>query len=167
MNSKAYRMLPFALVLAVIMILSGCGARTGNADTHKCRFKPGSGTPLFEYLDNPEVTAFAEGFETNIPTSVSVTHYMVDGGEPYEVTDEATIRAVFEALSNMTVLGECSESAHTDDDLFYRFFMEDGSTIYFIFQNDCLMLNGAYLYHVEGFDALWEALPYPYELRYD
>ena len=165
-RGKANRIIPLVLALSFIMMLAGCSARPSSTNTHKCSFKPGTGTPLFAFLDDPEVTAFAEGFETNFPEAVSVTHYTVDGGKPYEVADEKTIRAVFEALSDMTVLGECSESAHTDDDLFYQFFMDDGDTIYFEFQSDCLMIDMR-LYHLEGFDALWTALPYPYELRYD
>ncbi len=77
---------------------------------------------------------FAAGFENNFPESVSVLYQNVSGGSPYTVTDAETIRAVFDALKNITVTGE-GGMAHTDDYLTYYFTYEGGGRMSFSFQS--------------------------------
>lgn len=121
-----------------------------------------AGVPLFEYLDDPALTAFARSFETNFPVSVSVRHDGEAGGIPVTVTDPGTIRAVFEALRQMTVLDEWPVSGHTDDTLYYYFDMAISEEIYgFEFQDGMLLDGGLGLHEITGFDALQRALPDP------
>ncbi|MDR0840368.1 MAG: hypothetical protein LBN26_03150 [Christensenellaceae bacterium] len=118
------------------------------------------GTPLFEYLNNPAIHALDANFETDFPVSVSVLYQNVGGGSPYTVTDEATIRAVFAALKNLSVTGE-GGFAHTDDYLTYYFTMADGGSMQFTFQSGCYIGHNETLLSLEGFRALTEALSYP------
>jgi hypothetical protein len=122
--------------------------------------KTSNGTPLFAYLNNPDVYALDANFETDFPVSVSVLYQNVGGGSPYTATDEATIRAVFAALKNISVTGEAG-SAHTDDYLTYYFTMADGGGMEFTFQSGCYIGHNETLLSLEGFNALAEALSYP------
>lgn len=125
----------------------------------------GAGVPLFEHLANPVLTAFAMNFETDFPVSVSVRHDGEAGGTPVTLTDPETVRAVFVALRQITVLGQWPASGHTDDYLNYYFEMADGRVIYgFEFQDGMLLDEGLGLYEITGFDALQRALPDPGEL---
>lgn len=122
-----------------------------------------AGVPLFEYLADPALVAFAMNFETDFPISVSVRHDGEAGGIPVTATDPETIRAVFEALRQMTVLGEWPASGHTDDYLNYYFEMANGSEIYgFAFQDGMLLDGGLGVYEISGFEALQRALPDPW-----
>lgn len=117
----------------------------------------------FEYLDDPLLTAFAMNFEADLPVSVSVRHDGEAGGIPRVATDPETIHAVFDALRQITVLGEWSASGHTDDYLNYYFEMADGSMIYgFEFQDGMLLDNELGLHVITGFDGLQLALPDPW-----
>ena len=136
-----------AFMLAALLVFSGCAS--GGRET----LSGGSGTPLFEFLDDPAVTAFAENFETNFPRSLSVTRVTVAGGLPETVTEENFIRAVYDALSGITVHEQRAQPAHTDDELIYSFEMDDGSAVSFCFQGEDLLL-GDVLYRLEGFGAL-------------
>ena len=98
------------------------------------------GVPLFEYLDDPTLSAFAANFEADFSVSVSVRYDGEAGGMPLTVTDSETVRAVFDALCQITVLGEWPVSGHTDDSLHYCFEMANGSVIYgFEFQDGMLL----------------------------
>lgn len=124
--------------------------------------KKAVGIPLFEYLADPVLTALALNFETDFPVSVSVRHDGEAGGSSVTVTDPETIRAVFEALCQITVLGEWPVSGHTDDYLYYYFEMTNGRVIYgFEFQSGMLLDGGLGLHEITGFDALQRALPDP------
>lgn len=115
------------------------------------------GTPLFEYLNNPEITAFAENFAEDFPVSVSVVYESITGGIPYTVTNPEVIRAVFDALAGITVLAEVG-AAHTDDYLNYYFTMADGRIIRgFEFQQGRLVDRWA-VHAISGFDALTRVL---------
>lgn len=120
------------------------------------------GVPLFDYLDDPVLTAFAMNFEIDFPISVSVRHDGEAGGTPVAVTDPAIIREVFHALRQITVLGAWPTSAHTDDYLSYSFELADGKVIYgFVFQEGMLLDKWMGLYEITGFDTLQRALPDP------
>ncbi|MCL2544442.1 MAG: protease inhibitor I42 family protein [Clostridia bacterium] len=120
------------------------------------------GVPLLEYLDDPALTAFAERFDEDFPVSVSVRHDGEASGTPVTVTDPEVIRAVFEALGNIVVLGEWPVSGHTDDYLNYYFEMADGRIMYgFEFQGGMLLDAWMGLHEIIGFDALQNALPSP------
>lgn len=120
--------------------------------------EPKIDTTLFEFIGSEKLMTFAENFEENFPVSVSVLYQSVDGGEPYYATDEATIRAVFEALSRMVVLEEAGWG-HTDDYLNYYFEMPDGSTIGgFSFQGGKYLGPRMNLYKVSGFSELYSTL---------
>ncbi len=115
--------------------------------------------PLFEYLGSGAVE-FAENFVNDFPVSVTVQYQTVAGGQPHTVTDEYTIRAVFDALKNMAVLDDAG-SGHTDDYLRYWFTMEDGREVGgFEFQQGLYLDGQMGLHNVTGFDTLWAALPY-------
>jgi hypothetical protein len=117
---------------------------------------------LFAFLDDPALFAFANSYETDFPTSVSVRHDGEASGTPVTVTDPDTIRAVFEALCQITVLREWPGSDTTDDYLNYYFEMADGRVIYgFGFQRGMLYHDWMRLYEISGFDALQKALPDP------
>jgi len=117
---------------------------------------------LFEFLDDPELSLFVEDFEADFPVSVSVRHDGEAGGVPLTVTDPEIIRAVFEALREISILGEWQESGHTDDSLNYYFEMADGRIIGgFVFQDGKLMDEWMGLYEIFGFDELQDALPDP------
>ncbi len=123
---------------------------------------PRQGKPLFEYLNDPALTTFAENFETDFPVAVSVRHDGLGGGVPRAATDPKIIRAVFEALRDITVLAEWPISGHTDDELIYTFQMADGRNIgRFAFQDGMLLDEWMSVYELTGFDALQEALPDP------
>lgn len=125
-------------------------------DAHK------QGVPLFEYLNDSALTAFAENIETDFPVSVTVHHNGWAGRAPHTATDPETIRAVFEALRGITVLDEWPTSAHTDDELIYTFQMADGSTIQgFAFQDGMLLDEWMGLHELTGFNELQQALPDP------
>jgi len=118
--------------------------------------------PLLEYLNDPILIAFAENFDKDFPISVSVRHDGEASGTPVTVTDSETIRAVFEALQKITVLGKWPVSGHTDDYLYYYFEMPDGRMIYgFEFQDGMLLDSRMGLYEIKGFDMLQYALPDP------
>ena len=121
-----------------------------------------SGVPLFEYLNDTALISFADNFENDFPLSVSVRYDGEASGEPVTVTEPEVIRMVFEALSNITVLGEWPESGHTDDYLNYYFEMPNGNIIRgFVFQDGMLLDEWMGLHEITGFDALQEALPDP------
>ncbi|MDL2238436.1 hypothetical protein LJC56_11540 [Christensenellaceae bacterium OttesenSCG-928-K19] len=146
--------------------VAGCSApflNTGGQNlTPTTSEKIGEGTPLFEYLDDPQILLFAENFEDNVPVSISVLYQTEAGGEPYTVTDEETIRSVFEALQSMMVLGEAG-SGHTDDYLNYYFEMADGTIIGgFEFQGGMYLDSRMGLHEVTGFAQLQATLSYPY-----
>jgi len=123
---------------------------------------PQEGLPLLEYLNDPILIAFAENFEEDFPISVSVRHDGEASGTPTTVTDPETIRAVFEALRNITVLGDWPVSGHTDDYLNYYFEMPDGKFVYgFEFQDSMLLDSWMGLHEITGFDTLQRALPDP------
>lgn len=117
------------------------------------------GVPLFAYLNDPELNAFAENFERDFPVSVSVRHDTEGSGAPVTSADPETIRAVFKALSEMTVLPR-TEGGHTDDYLYYIYTMADGRTIWTCtFQSGMLLDGDMWLHALTGYDALIEALP--------
>ena len=124
--------------------------------------------PLFAFIDgirgdgSTPCADFEESFESNFPVSVSVLYQSIGGGEPYTVTDEATIRAVFYALPNMEVSGE-NGWARTDDYLTYYFTMKDDRSMRFLFQGNSYNSKGGFgeLFSLNGFDALVAALAYP------
>jgi len=121
---------------------------------------PQDGVPLLAFLDNPALTAFAEHFEEDFPVSVAVRHDGEASGVPVVVTDPEIIRAVFESLRNITVIGEWPVSGHTDDYLNYYFEMTDGRSIYgFVFQSGMLLDETMGLHVITGFDMLQRALP--------
>lgn len=157
------RILSIIPVAILCVLLAGCapfldtegGPEPGNGLT-RMPIK----MPLFDfYANEPGVTAFAENFETDFPVSVTVQYSTVAGGEPVTVTDEQTIRAVFEALSNITVLDEAG-GGHTDDELDYYFTMQDGSTVGFTFQEGMLMDDRMMCYNITGFGDLQKAFPW-------
>ena len=120
------------------------------------------GIPLLEHLNDQALLIFAENFENDFPLSVSVRSDGEASGVPVTVTEPEVIRAVFEALCSITVLGEWPESGHTDDYLNYYFEMPNGSFIHgFVFQNGMLLDGWLGLYEITGFDALQEVLPAP------
>ena len=155
------------LVLAAVF-LSGCmgGLMPGEKPVSVPESNPGYPLPLFTFIDGglengkTPCADFAQSFDANFPVSVSVLYQNVGGGEPYAVTDEATIRAVFDALQNIEVTGE-NGWAHTDDYLTYSFGMKDGSSMKFTFQSGCFNGRGERLFSLRGFDALAAALSYP------
>ena len=123
---------------------------------------PQEGIPLLEYLNDPILIAFAENFQEDFPVSVSVRHDGEASGTPVTATDSETIRAVFEALVNITVWGEWPVGGHTDDYLNYYFEMFGGRMIYgFEFQNGMLLDSRMGLHEITGFDTLQRALPDP------
>lgn len=157
------------ILLAVMLcvLLAGCAPflnMEGNPE-------PGTAEPGLErtfrdditlfvfYMNDPEIAAFVENFETDFPVSVSVRYQTVAGGEPVTATDEQTIRAVFDALSNMMVVDEAG-GGHTDDYLDYYFTMQDGSTVGFTFQEGMLLDDRMMRYNVKGFRELEQAFPW-------
>lgn len=117
------------------------------------------GTPLFEFLNDPAITAFAQSFETDFPVSVAVLYQNVGGGEPITKDEERVIRAVFTALSKMVVMKEAGPG-HTDDYLTYTFRMKDGKSVSFSFQSGMLDMDMA-LYEIVGYKELLKALRPP------
>ena len=157
------------LITFAILLIAACADENGNSDDNyiesitipddDCK----SGVPLLEHFNNPALTAFAENFDTDFPMSVSVQHDGEASGEPVTVTDSEVIHAVFEALRNITVLGDWPKSGTTDDYLNYYFEMQDGRIISgFRFQDSMLLDEWMGLYEISGFDALQEALPDPW-----
>ena len=168
--------LAFGLMLSAIF-LAGCNgvplpedkpgeARQTDKPISVPENNPGYPLPLFTFIDGGQESKktpcadFAEGFETDFPVSVSVLYQNVGGGEPYAVADEATIRAVYEALQNIEVTGE-NGWAHTDDYLTYSFKMNNGNSISFHFQSGSYHGRSDRLFSLSGFGALLEALDYP------
>ena len=120
------------------------------------------GVPLIVFLNDPVIRAFTENFEKDFPVSVSVRHDGEASGIPVTVMDSGTIRAVFEALIKINVLGKKPESGTTDNYLHYYFEMADGNVIYgFVFQNGMLLDSRLGLHEIAGFEALQQALPDP------
>ena len=115
---------------------------------------------LFEYI-NPGAVEFAKNFEIDFPISVSVSQYTVAGGTTVETKDQNIIRAVFNALHGITILGE-GEPEHTDDHLIYTFIMEDGREFTFSFQQGCLLVRHQQI-EINGFNMLTAALNVPAE----
>lgn len=128
---------------------------------------PGNGeessTSLLEFLNDPALFTFAERFEEDFPVSVSVCHDGEASGVPVTSTDPQTIHGVFEALCQITVLGEWPLSSQEDDYLQYSFAMANGSVIHGFQFQDGMLLHGwkASLYQIAGFDALQEVLADP------
>jgi len=123
---------------------------------------PKVGVPLLEYLNDPVLTTFAEHFDEDFPMSVAVRYDGESSGTPFTVTDPEIIRAVFEALRNIIVVGEWPASGHTDDYLSYYFEMADGRSIYgFEFQDGMLLDARMGLHEIVGFDALQSVLSDP------
>lgn len=121
-----------------------------------------AGVPLFEYLNDPALTAFTANFKTDFPASVTVRHDGEVSGIPVTVTNPDIILAVFEALRQITVMGEWPVSGHSDDYLIYSFEMVDGNVLYgFVFQDGMLLDTWMGLYEITGFDVLQLALPDP------
>jgi predicted secreted protein len=120
---------------------------------------PKEGIPLLEYLNDKALTTFAEHFDEDFPVSVSVRYDGESSGTPFTVTDPEIIRAVFEALRNIIVVGEWPASGHTDDYLNYYFEMADGRRIYgFEFQDGMLLDARMGLHEIIGFDVLQNVL---------
>jgi hypothetical protein len=154
----ALRLVALISTLVMTFALGGCqGSISGEIESTE---KPIARVSLFEYIGD-DAAAFAERFEEDFPVSVSVRHDTIASGYPYEVKDEETIRAVFEALKNMVVISD-NGSAHTDDYLIYRFTTADGDQYSFEFQQGCYLGDGGgRLLGVEGFGALEAALSVP------
>jgi hypothetical protein len=149
----------FALLAALAVLLALAGCRDGADSEAGTTTKRVARLPLFEYIGE-DAMAFAEHFEDDFPVSVTVRYETVAGGEPYETESRETIRAVFEALRNMTVVSD-NGSGHTDDYLTYTFAMIDGRRHVFTFQTGCYLGDRGHLLGVEGFGALQAALSAP------
>ncbi len=118
--------------------------------------------PLFDFLDDPEITALLANFEKNPPVSVCVSHFTEGGMVPVTTYDPETIRAVFNAFSGMTVSAKRPEGGWTDDYLDYAFELADGQIVWIgTFQDGKLMDDWMGLHQVTGYDALQAALPDP------
>lgn len=151
------------LMIALALAAAMCFSMAGSDGNRMRADQPG--IPLFEHLNDPALAAFAQSFEANFPVSVSVRHDGEASGTPVTVTAPETIRAVFEALRQITVLCEAPVSGHTDDCLNYYFEMADGSVVYgFQFQDGMLLDEWMGLHVITGFDALQEALADPGEV---
>ncbi len=121
-----------------------------------------AGIPLFAFISDPDVSALASGFEACPPASVSVVHAGELSGTPVVSSDPEVVRAVFHALSEITVLGESDQGTWLDDELIYRFMDAGGAVVAaFLFQDGRLLDNRLNKYDITGFDALQAVLPDP------
>jgi len=98
-----------------------------------------SQTPLFEFYNDPDITAFADGFYSDPPQTLTILLNWYDSRESI-VTEKETIEAVFEALRKMRV-GEAVNEMYTDSDTHYCFAYDDGREYVFSFNAGNLMIN--------------------------
>lgn len=118
---------------------------------------PLEGMTLAQMLTE-EGAALLENAAQNPPAEVMVCYDTVAGGLPYTTDDSDVIRAVVDALQGMVVY-ENDGWGHTDDELWYALKWADGSGFSVSFQGGMLMDSRMNLYPVDGFGALYFALP--------
>ena len=115
---------------------------------------------VFDLYFNPDIRAFADGFEENRPVSVG---YRMNSGATITNSDPWIVEQAFRALQSMTVIVvENLPDRHVDLNQVrdYIFTMEDGTSYTFSFAQRCLAVTanqafGPVYYWLNGIDNLW------------
>ncbi len=116
---------------------------------------------IFDLYYNESVRLFADGFDENMPVSVS---RRANGGAAITSEDPETVKAVFQALKGASVtLVENSPDQFVDVTAVqdYIFTMADGASYTFSFAQQCLVVRanavyGPVYYWLGNIDPLWE-----------
>lgn len=116
------------------------------------------GPSLFDFYNDPDVTAFAESFKDDPPASLTFVFNWFESSK-HTVTDPETITAAFEALSRI-VVGAQSDVMATDSDTYLVFNYDDGKEITFGFNLHNLSIRidehpYEEFYELWGDDELW------------
>ena len=147
------RIIIMLLAITITLLPAGCGHTSTGADK-------GTGTPLFDFLKDRETAAFVRKFEKSSPVAVEIAsfeHY--DSGKYRQSKDEETIRAVFNALSEIKVLEKTGDSgsAYYMETIQYIFRMPNDKLIKFGFHEGDLIYKGQQRYRIEGYENLRSA----------
>lgn len=141
------QILAIGLILIMVPFMSACGRRG---------LRPGgqsSGRSIFTYYDQ-ETQEFAKNFnEDEIISAFYQKNY--ETAEEYMIQeDKEQIRQLFDALSEITVVGETDEMASGYDDVFI-FTLPTAQAFTFQFNMHHLVI-GDTCYEVEGAEDLWK-----------
>ena len=89
---------------------------------------------LPEFCDSEDLTAWFDRIQDETPAKMTYVYFNAGGGTPVEYTDPSVISSIVEGLRTLPI-GPEARSSKTGSDFQYRFEMEDGSTISFLFSS--------------------------------